>query len=338
MIRIHFAAFRADREPIDLACALRLGGYPPMRGPQGPEAAKNDQLNDQAPAHFQSVDADQADIFFFPYCAHDFPEDARRVALEAQRRNLPCAFLAWGDADEPLDLPHGVLLRHSLFRDRLRPRERAMPAFCSDPLAELNRKFQPRAKQDIPSIGFCGYVSHPLARLVYRLSGRVEKARGLSLRAAALNALRRTPGIQSNFLTRNAYWAGAAKQSTSKFQARSQFLENLLGNDYTLCIRGAGNFSYRLYETLAAGRIPLFVNTLCVLPMEDQIDWKNHCVWVEESQLRQTGAILKQFHQRISPGQFIELQRRNRELWEQKLSPFGYYRELLQSLTSPKQG
>jgi hypothetical protein len=336
VIRIHFAGFRADREPNDLACALRLGEFPPQSGPPGPEAGKNDQLNQQAQNYFQSVDADHADLFFFPYHAHNFPDEARRAAADAQRRNLPCVFMSWGDADEPLELPHGVLLRHSLFRDRLRPYERAMPAFASDPLTELQRPLQPRPKQNIPSIAFCGYVSHPLARLIYRLSGRIEKARGLSLRATALAAFRRCPGIQTDFLTRNDYWAGANKDRSAgpnaKFQARAQFLENLLGNDYTLCIRGAGNFSYRFYETLAAGRIPLFINTRCVLPLEDEIDWRTHCVWVEESELPRAGEILRQFHERITPEQFLDLQRRNRQLWQEKLSALGFYRHFLRGL------
>ncbi len=109
-----------------------------------------------------------------------------------------------------------------------------------------------------------------------------------------------------------------------------------MGNDYTLCIRGAGNFSYRLYETLAAGRIPLFINTQCVLPMEDRIDWKSHCVWVEESQMSEAGAILKAFHAALTPERFADLQRRNRELWERSLNSLDFYRELLESMVAPK--
>jgi hypothetical protein len=151
-----------------------------------------------------------------------------------------------------------------------------------------------------------------------------------------LAAFRRCPGIQTDFLTRNDYWAGANKDRSAgpnaKFQARAQFLENLLGNDYTLCIRGAGNFSYRFYETLAAGRIPLFINTRCVLPLEDEIDWRTHCVWVEESELPRAGEILRQFHERITPEQFLDLQRRNRQLWQEKLSALGFYRHFLRGL------
>ena len=41
---------------------------------------------------------------------------------------------------------------------------------------------------------------------------------------------------------------------------------------FTFCYRGAGNFSYRFYETLMMGRIPILVNTDCVFPFEDKVD------------------------------------------------------------------
>ena len=183
MIRIHFSGFRAGLEPLDLACALGVGGFPPQRGPKGPEEGKNDRLNREARNHFEAVDADRADVFFFPYRAHDFPDDVGGASAEAARRGVPFVCLSWGDADDPISLSHGMVLRHSLYRDRLLPCERAAPAPCSDPLAELGRRLEIREKKELPSVGFCGYVSNPLYRAAYRLTGRVEKARGLSLRA-----------------------------------------------------------------------------------------------------------------------------------------------------------
>jgi hypothetical protein len=321
--------------PIDLACALRAGGFEPVHGPVGPEERKYDQLNAEAANFFKIVSLDEAQVVIFPYKIQEFPEEAQQTSLESQKRGLPCFFLTWGDADESLSLPHGIVLRHSIFSDRRLANEKAMPAFCSDPLAELGIGLSVREKQSIPSVGFCGYVSFALARLAYRLMGRAEKARGLSLRARVLAVLKRSSGIKTDFVTRNAYWAGAAGRKgddpQGKFQARRQFLDNLLGNDYTVCIRGAGNFSYRLYETLAAGRVPLLINTQCVFPFEEEIDWKSHCVWVEENEIDKAAEILKEFHAKLSPRQFIDLQRSNRELWEQWLSPLGYYRHVIRN-------
>ena len=58
-----------------------------------------------------------------------------------------------------------------------------------------------------------------------------------------------------------------------KDEARIDYLLNLINNAFTICIRGAGNFSYRLYETLMMGRIPLIINTNQVFPFENIINY-----------------------------------------------------------------
>ena len=171
-----------------------------------------------------------------------------------------------------------------------------------------------RPKRDVPSVGFCGFVGTPLRRLAYRLMRRQRKAAGLTLRARLLRGLRR-PGIDARFITRSGYWAGTMSRfkqdHAAQFPARAEFLRNVLDTDYTLCVRGAGNFSYRLYEVLSAGRIPLFVDTRCVLPFPDHIDWRQHCVWVGQDQISSIGQILINFHRGVSAERFEQMQRDN---------------------------
>jgi hypothetical protein len=110
--------------------------------------------------------------------------------------------------------------------------------------------------------------------------------------------------------------------------ARREYVQNIVDSDYVLCARGAGNFSYRLYETLSCGRIPVFVDTDCVLPLEDEIDWRALCVWVDARGVDTIGKRVRSFHERLSPEAFIELQRRARATWEEFLSPLGFVRSL----------
>ncbi len=90
-----------------------------------------------------------------------------------------------------------------------------------------------------------------------------------------------------------------------------------------VCVRGSGNFSVRLYETLAMGRIPVFVNTDCILPFTEAIDWKEHVVWVEADEIDNIGTIVFEFHKTLSKDSFVQLQQRNRSLWESKLQLRG---------------
>ena len=107
--------------------------------------------------------------------------------------------------------------------------------------------------------------------------------------------------------------------------AHYELLDNLLGSDYVLCARGEGNFSYQLYETLCSGRIPVFVNSNCVLPFQNQLDWKSFCVWVEAEDVTKVASKVAEFHAALTPEAFIELQKRCRNVWEEWLSPHGYF-------------
>src|SRR5690606_19049993 len=90
--------------------------------------------------------------------------------------------------------------------------------------------------------------------------------------------------------------------------------------DYVLCVRGAGNFSVRFYETLLMGRIPIFVNTDCLLPFEDKINWKKHVVWIEWKERSNIANIVADFHSKLTDKQFEDLQKSNRKLWKEELS------------------
>jgi hypothetical protein len=293
-----------------------------------------DRLNAEAANSFQVVDdMNDAEVLIYPYRAASCPE-VEEVANEARKRNIGCVFFSWGDADESVNVPYGTVYRHSLFSNRRKDHEQAMAAQVSDPQIELGKKIPLRELSAEPSVGFCGYVSNPLMRTVYRMARRRRKAEGLCLRARVIRALKRTKNLHGNFIMRQSYWAGMrgrfrGRHALGEFRPREDFWNNVINNDYTLCIRGAGNFSYRFYEVLAAGRIPLFINTRCVLPFEDEIDWRKHCVWVEEDQIDSAGEILVDFHARLTPQRFRSIQAANRQLWEHRLSPLAFYQTAL---------
>ncbi|HTW93641.1 MAG TPA: hypothetical protein VMD30_02530 [Tepidisphaeraceae bacterium] len=331
-IRVYFAGLREDDDsPVDLAKAMRIGGRGPAAWPDGPHRAKYDQLNSDASNYFAAAPLDEADVVVYAYRAQDHQGELTDVAVQAKNRGIPCLFFTWGDAYVPIRVPYGQVYGHSLIAEKCLESDRAMPAFCADPLG--GGTVQPRQWQRSATVGFCGYVGDPMRRTMYRLMGRAEKVAGLELRSSILKRLRKSPRVLTQFICRSAYFAGAIgrfhRNPAAQALAWNEYRENLFSCDYTLCVRGAGNFSYRFYEVLAGGRIPLFVNTRCVLPFPDQIEWQRHCVWVEEDQLDRIGDKLADFHAALSPQQFVELQQANRRLWEEKLSPLGFYRTLL---------
>jgi hypothetical protein len=191
-------------------------------------------------------------------------------------------------------------------------------------------------KEPAARVGFCGFVGTPWSRFGYRLLGQKQKVDGLALRARALTALRSNPHVRCEFIARAGYLGAAPLAAFEKDHPlateRDVFLDNLLRCPYGLALRGKGNHSVRFYELLAAGRIPLFVNTGCVLPLEAEIDWKRQTVWVEDRDLARIGDVLAGFHAATSPEAFIDLQRANRRLWLDRLRPEPYFRHVLETV------
>ena len=217
-----------------------------------------------------------------------------------------------------------------------------MPALSMDVVRqEFGGSTDVRPWTPEPTVGFCGYAPgaehlrapRALVRGVKRrirvTAGRLPD--GIYARARALRALRKHPRVHLNAVIRDAFWAGAvvpgkANDYALMSSARSDFVTNLHRSDYILCARGGGNFSYRLYEAMSACRIPLFVDTDCVLPFDDVIDWRSLCCWVDESDVADAANAVAEFHAALGPEGFEHAQRECRRIWEDYLSPEGFFR------------
>jgi hypothetical protein len=73
---------------------------------------------------------------------------------------------------------------------------------------------------------------------------------------------------------------------------------------YGLIIAGWGYHTWRLYEVLAAGMVPVIVMDDWVMPFSEFLDWKRFAVVVPESRLADLPEILRD----ISPAQADALQ------------------------------
>jgi hypothetical protein len=169
-----------------------------------------------------------------------------------------------------------------------------------------DKKLIVREKNKIPTIGFCGFAS-PLAlpmgkakiigliKLVANYLGLMKlfsEKSSHSYRARTIIALKKSKYLKTNFKIKKDFAFGPQGQlntgvgiTESDETFRRNFVNNIIDSDYTLCVRGIGNNSIRFFETICCGRIPLFLNTDCVLPFDFMIDWKKLCVWVEDNQI-----------------------------------------------------
>ena len=152
------------------------------------------------------------------------------------------------------------------------------------------------------------------------------------LRNKILNIIERSSSIKSNFIRRGRYQGGKSKNVESFELLKREFYQNINHTDYTLCIRGTGNFSARFYETLALGRIPIFINTDCILPFNNLIDWKKHVIWIEQNEISNITSKILEFHSHLSKDSFDNIQKNNRLLWEKYFSFPGFIKQLANSL------
>jgi hypothetical protein len=236
-----------------------------------------------------------------------------------------------------------IVLRSSGYQSKRLPKQFALPVFISDPVkAYFNNELFYRVKREKPIVGFCGqgkqeiykyfgvYVYNMYNNLRYYLGLRKEEPQVLYpstlRRNRVLNILQKSDKVVSDFIIHKKYRAGVSgNKDKEKDKSKLEFHNNIRNTDYTVSIRGGGNFSVRIYETLANGRIPLYINTDSILPFDNFIDWKKHVIWVDEKDIRYVDSILADFHNEIHPDDFIQMQINNRKLWDDYLSFPGFY-------------
>jgi|SRR5690554_1534150 len=244
------------------------------------------------------------------------------------------------------DFNNLVLLRSGGYKSKFKKDEYCIPPFIEDPLKKYfsceNVFVRPYQKKAV--VGFCGQANSSRfnaineilkttgRNLKFHLSlSRYEPQQVLStsyLRASVLNTLQKSDGVTTNFIFRKKYRAGVINNKDFH-KTTLAFYNNLKESDYIVCVRGAGNFSIRFYEALAMGRIPVFINTDCALPLDSFINWKKHVVWVEYEERDQVAQKVIQFHNSLSKVEFLALQRANRSLWEERLRLRGFYKSFL---------
>jgi hypothetical protein len=275
---------------------------------------------------------------------------ADECIAEAGRAGKRIIIFFDADDDYPCDwAPHAVVLRFSIYDDSRKANEFAQPLWSQDfSQSHAGGKLPLRGKAKVPSVGFCGYapplnsawgqqkIKDLLKYALYR-GGFLRHKRGRTahtLRAYAIRCLQSSPHVTCNFIIRGQFafnkdgvlQPGGTRDSAQA--QRDEFVANLIASDYVLCTRGLANCSIRLYEALSLGRIPVIVNTNCVMPYDFLVPWRSFGVWVEESDVKNIGRIIAEYHARLSEAQFVDMQQACRRLYEQWICPEGFFRNI----------
>ena len=337
-IKVHVAVASNDAAVLPIACALthHLGGHVPRPADPRIYGAWSARIAHGSIILTALRDADVV------LCAHDpvtQRQAARHVASLAADSGKPLFMHTDSDDVRPSAPVDGLLWRSSAFRSRLRSHERIATG-CVPDLREERTSEDPEFLpwQRTPTLGFIGHVASGFRSLGYLRRGW-QHFHGFRLRERALGALERSSLVETDFLrrSRNLGPPMAGVDGDTAIRAmRREYVRSVFSNQYSLCMRGAGNWSYRLFESLSAGRIPLLVDTDCALPLEDEVPWESHLCRVPIGQLASIGRILADFHENLGPQGFLAMQQRNRQLWLNRLEPGAFFEDALRQTAAAR--
>ena len=247
-------------------------------------------------------DINKSDFIVMPYeytVEVEYTNITKNIIKESMKTGKKILIFYNSDFTNNIDVPNSIVFRTSFYRSTKREDEYALPGWSHDYRGIVQNRCIYLEKANIPKISYCGYIDYLekgnfnfKQRLNHSFNSRrkIKDNFGPRLRGKAVRNLYFKSGIEADFIIREGFWGHI---STDRNPSRLEFIENLYGSPYALVTRGAGNFSYRFYEVLSAGRIPVFINTDCVLPYDDIINWKDYIIWIEENEIRKIANILK---------------------------------------------
>lgn len=295
-------------------------------------------------------DPNEADAFIFPVNYFSIAQKGYQECYASLYRlavSLGKKMLVYtgGDYGKSFKDPNVIVWRNAGFKTSNDQQTILIPSFIGDPLERDDVVLKRHAYQEQPALSFTGFanpsfkeelrislstIKYNLTRLMGADSSDMQSIyNSAGKRYDYLKKVEKHLQVQSDFIYRAAYRAGAftaaQRQKTTK-----EFFQNLNDSPYTFCLRGAGNFSVRFYESLALGKIPVLIDTDVQLPLEHLIDWGQHICRVapHEDVVEQ----LLEFHKSHTASSFEALQISNRSLYENYLVRHAYFCKLHDSL------
>lgn len=269
---------------------------------------------------------------------------------QTKQYTKPVWIYSGGDFGISLDDNQIYNFRLGGFKSKLNPRTIILPSFITDPYSEyLNKNFKPLIKEEVPRIGFVGHAKSGNIKLIkeFLIYLGINTRRLFKLeftdyqsfypssikRAKYLHYLKLNKHLKTVFILRNKYRAGFTSGENKK-KTTIEFYRNIYENPYTFCMRGGGNFSVRFYETLAVGRIPVLLDTDCLLPLASAINWSQHCIILKDFEFKSLSNKIVNFHNNIGDEEFIKLQKSNRKLWEEFLTRHSFFKVIHDQFTA----
>lgn len=107
-----------------------------------------------------------------------------------------------------------------------------------------------------------------------------------------------------------------------------RFVDITCSSKFGLAPRGYGRSSFRLYEILQLGTVPVYISDIHYLPWTDELYWNDFCVPINEDEIEDIDAILKS----IDDVEYNQLLANGRMIYEEYFSLEGMYKNIIKRI------
>jgi hypothetical protein len=110
--------------------------------------------------------------------------------------------------------------------------------------------------------------------------------------------------------------------------ALHNFINTTLRSKYTLCPRGYGTTSFRLYEAMQLNTVPVYISDVHDLPWSDELDWNEFCVLIKPNEINSIKEILK----KITEDDYNTMLNKCKQVYEKCFTLDGMYDNIIRRL------
>ena len=107
-----------------------------------------------------------------------------------------------------------------------------------------------------------------------------------------------------------------------------RFLDITCSSKFGLAPRGYGKSSFRMYEILQLGTVPVYISDVHYLPWTDELDWNDFCVPVNEDEIEDIDDILKS----IDDSEYNRLLENGRKVYEDYFTLEGMFENIVKRI------
>lgn len=108
----------------------------------------------------------------------------------------------------------------------------------------------------------------------------------------------------------------------------NNFIDITCSSKFSFAPRGYGKSSFRLYEIMQLGSVPVYVSNEHYLPWMDELDWNDFCVPVNEDEIEEIDSILKS----ISDVEYNKLLENGKKVYEEYFTLEGMFKNIIKRI------